>query len=211
MQAIRLPSSFDRPDGGGPVPTPTCCCCCCCCATTLAAWGTYEGMSTFFEGRRTAAPRRVWAVLLGVVTPVVAIGLGIAAAAVASTPGFDELLLLVPSAVVAVLAWFGLAWWSLLLAGVESTRARKAAAVTAVLGVLAFAAEVVVGALLLLWTFGIGYLVLLAGGVVAAVAMARHRHRPPELAPGGPPPVYYWPPSPPGPPAPPGPLPPPPH
>lgn len=180
MQATRLPTAFDRParSAGGPVPTPTCCCCCCCCASTLASWAVYGGVSAYHVGRRSQAPHRAWGVVLGIVAPLMALGVGIGAATAAEAAGLDDLSLLVPGAVLAALAWFAAATGAAALAGMPGAQARKVGGLTALFGTIAFAAELVVGVFLLFWTAGIGYLALLAGAIVGAVVLAQRRYGP---------------------------------
>jgi hypothetical protein len=147
---VRLPDPF-RPSRSAPLAaTPTCCCCCCCCVATLVTSSVVLPMRLELRARRgspeLSSRLRDSKIAVGVAPWLgLAVALGLAIA-LESLPVF-------------VLVYIVGMYAALALTDRSPTRWRDASLPTLVFGVV-FAVEFVVGAVLILATAGIGYLIV---------------------------------------------------
>jgi hypothetical protein len=100
---IRLVTQFDDPETRISVATPTCgacCCCCCCCIATAVSSSAYTAMNLRAYARvldeRTGKSPSPWPELLGALSFVIVVAVGLATAGVAGGAAI----------VVPALAWF---------------------------------------------------------------------------------------------------------
>lgn len=163
---VRLPDQF-RPSRDTPMAaTPTCCscCCCCCCISTLITSSIVLPMRVELMARQSpsAPANRVGtSKMLAGLAPVAAVVMAIATARVSQ----DALFVLVASA----LAMAGM------LALAFSPFGHAMRSVTATVAfVVAFVAEVFVGAFGILATAGIGYAIV---AILAGIGVVRHHTR----------------------------------